>query len=177
MFPVFSPLTAPNTPGWLLVTVVVVGFTAALGSIIWGQIQEFRYTRPYQLAGASSASKWRFAAVIAFWHTIWLPIVGLVQPVLSPLPDQWPAFPLFCGGVWIAVYPIVLVFKRWSLEWQLSYYRWVGSLIKTADFRRIMSVAPFRWLSWIQGAEDRHFFREGYSSNTRQKTEKTEEPH
>ena len=92
---ILSPLFGPNTPEWQLWTALIFMFVSGLAVFGWGFILEQKYTGPYTLLTASSDQKWKWAAIIMFWQTLIIPILGLVQPVLSPVPDQWPAFPLF----------------------------------------------------------------------------------
>jgi hypothetical protein len=97
-----------------------------------------------------------------FWQTLMIPILGLVAPILSPRSDQWPAFPLVCGGLWLVIFPIAVVYKRWDLERQLKSYKRLNRMIKTGAYQRIFSFPLLNWTQFMMNAERRRFFAEGY---------------
>jgi hypothetical protein len=74
-----------------------------------------------------------------FWQTLMIPILGLVQPILSPVPDQWPAFPLFCSGLWIVIFPIAAIYKRWDLDRRLKSYKKMDKMIKSGFYQQLAS--------------------------------------
>ena len=139
---IWNSLLPPETAEWL---VLAVCFTLIIALVIllgWAAILEIRYMSPYTLIAASANQKWRRAAIPALLQTSVLLLLGLVEPFISPEPDQWPAAPLVCGAVWIVVLPIVTVFKRWQLARSLKKYREVDTMIKGGVYRDMLR-SPF----------------------------------
>ena len=165
VFYLFPPLE-PNTPEWLVGTALVIFLIAGMGSLLWGYILERRYTSPYTLLAASSQQKWRWAVTLAFWETIFVVVLGLIEPIISPLPDQ-SAFPLVCGGIWLVAFPFVVLYKRGDLEWRLWLYRREDRRIKTGNTvaRRLLAFPLFSWIKWLMTSEQRRFHEEGYSQD------------
>ncbi len=160
----FSILPAPNTPEWLLITVLVFSLVSLLGMIGWAMILEIRYISPFTIIKTSNREKWRRAAILALLQTAMIPILGLVQPTLSPRPDQWPAFPLFCGGVWIVVLPIAILYKRWEFERHIKNYRWLDKMIKDKNgiYHRLFLTPFTSWMRIFMTADQKRFFSEGF---------------
>ena len=162
-----TPPLEPNTPGWLIGLALVVFLIAGIGSVMWGYMLERRYTSPYTLRGASSQQKWRWAVTLAFWDTISLVVLGLIAPIISPLPDQW-AFAPICGGIWLAAFPFVTLYKRWDLDWRLHLYRSTDKRIQAGNkvAHRLLAFPLFSWLKWLMTSEERRFYDEGYPQDT-----------
>jgi hypothetical protein len=162
----FTPPLGPNTPDWLVGVALVVFLITGMGSLVWGYILERRYTGPYTLLAASSQQKWRWAVTLAFWETIFVVVLGLIAPIISPLPDQ-SAFALVCGGIWLIAFPFVVLYKRGDLEWRLRLYRSTDRRIKAGNTveRRLLAFPLFSWVKLLMTSEQRHFFEEGYSQD------------
>ena len=174
VFYLFPPLE-PNTPEWLVGTALVIFLIAGMGSLLWGYILERRYTSPYTLLAASSQQKWRWAVTLAFWDTISLVVLGLIAPIISPLPDQWVFAPI-CGGIWLAAFPFVTLYKRWDLDWRLHLYRSTDKRIQAGNkvAHRLLAFPLFSWIKWLMTPEQRHFHEEGYPQDVaRESNEKT----
>lgn len=164
--PILSPLFGPNTPEWQLWAALIFMFGSGLAVFGWGFILEQKYTGPYTLLTASSDQKWKWAAIIMFWQTLIIPILGLVQPVLSPVPDQWPTFPLFCSGLWVVILPIAIVYKRWDFERHLKNYQKMDKMIKSGFYQQLTSSPltgwSFRMMNLFSNTERKKFFETGY---------------
>jgi hypothetical protein len=158
-------LLGPNTPEWLLWTSVFVTFVLLIMVVAWAQVLERKYEGPYTLAAASSPQKWRWAVALAFWKTAPMPLLGLVEPIMSPYPGQWPAFPLFCGGLWIVVLPAVVIHERFGLEQSLKRYRSIDNEIRNGTINRLLLSPPMKLFSWLMSEEQKCFYREGYAED------------
>jgi hypothetical protein len=163
----YSILLAPDTPEWLMVTVVVVSFIFIIGLWGWGMVLERRYTGPYTLIKTSNREKWRRAAILAPFQTAMLPLMGLAAPFISPLPDQWPFIPI-CSGVWIVLLPIVTVFKRWEFERQIQNNQRLNKMMKDKNgVSHPLFSGPFAgWIRIFFTAEQKRFFNEGFPEDT-----------
>ena len=75
----------------------------------WGFILDRRYNGPYTLLAASNRQKWKRSIIIMFVETVWIPLAGSLQALISPRPDQWPAFALFWGGLWVVAFPVAVL--------------------------------------------------------------------
>lgn len=157
-----SSAFGPNTPEWQLWAIGIFMLISIMVVVGWGYILEQKFTGPYTLLSASSRQKWKWAAIVVFWQTLMIPLLGLVQPILSPLPDQWPTFPLFCSGLWIGIYPIAVAYKRWGFERQVKSYKRLNTIIKAGGYRGLLSSRLLRWSRLLMNAERRRFFEEGY---------------
>lgn len=162
-----SMFLAPNTPDWLLTTVIVLFLGLIFGILAWATILEIRYIGPYTLIKASSKEKWRRATILALLQTATIPILGLVVPILSPLPDQWPTIPLYSSGVWIIVLPLTIVYKRWDFERHIKFDRRLDKMIKNKNlyYYRTFGTALTIMPKLLMTAELRRFFVEGYSED------------
>jgi hypothetical protein len=151
------PNLAPNTPTWLEAVALAAAAAATVAALIASHLRERRVTGPYTLLAASSAQKWRWAAELSIIRYAWIPLLGLIQPLLSPLPDQWPVFPIFCMSVWLAALPFIIALKRWSLDRDLANYKRIN--------KHGSRVGPFGVLArnqWLWTEEQRRFFDQGY---------------
>jgi hypothetical protein len=135
--------------------------------LIWAAILEIRYIGPYTLIKANNKEKWRRATVLAFLYTAMIPILGLAAPIISPLPDQWPRFSLMCSGVWIAVLPLAILYKRLEFEWHIKFDRRLDKMIKKKNkaYYRTYGTALTILPRISMTAELRRFFSEGFSEN------------
>ncbi|PKO22863.1 MAG: hypothetical protein CVU38_07105 [Chloroflexi bacterium HGW-Chloroflexi-1] len=157
---------APNTPEWLLLAVAIIVVVATVVLASWGAILEIRYASPYTLVATPAGQKWRRAIVLTLLQTSFFPLIGLAAPILSPAPDQWPAAPLFCGGIWVVVLPIVVLFKRWDLERRLKHYIKMDAVIKR-DGGKTVSASPFfRWMKPFMTSEFTRFVKDGFPEDT-----------
>lgn len=166
VLPISISLFGPNTPEWQLWLVIIFMFVSALATVGGSFILEQRFTSPYTLAKASSRQKWKWAAIIMFWQTLIIPILGLIQPILSPLSNQWPAFPLFCSGLWLMLFPIAVAHKRWVLERQLKSYQKMDKMIKSGFYQQLASNPLAGWIlrvmNLFSNTERKKFFETGY---------------
>ncbi|HYN89946.1 MAG TPA: hypothetical protein VER55_15540 [Ardenticatenaceae bacterium] len=163
---VFAPVSGPNTPEWLRLLVVLVDLFLVLLSMGWSWILERRYTSPYALRSATTRQKWRQTLIVIFMRTLFIPLLGLTQPILSPVPDQWPAFPLLCGGIWLILLPLATIYKRWSFERTIHYYREVDERIKARKLEGKI-FRPAKGFAWLLTPDQKRFYREGYSGDRR----------
>ena len=164
---------APDTPEWLLITVLVLSLGTATVLLIWAMILEIRYKSPFAINKASDQEKWRRATILALMQTAMIPILGLAQPTLSPNSGQWPIFPLFCGGVWIIALPIAILFKRWEFDRQIKSYQYFDKMIKDKNsvYHRIFAY-PFTGLARIfMTDEQKRFFSDGFPESQENKKE------
>lgn len=159
----FSKSLFSDFPEWLFVAIIVffIGTTLALG--IWAIVLETSFTGPYTLIKKSNEQKWRRAALLALLQTGLLPILGLFAGLLSlsldSQTDNWLFIP-FCGAVWVVVFPLVTLFKRWEFDRHIKRYQKIDKSIKGNNevYRRFT-----RWTGIFMTAELRRFFNEGYS--------------
>jgi len=160
---------APNTPEWLLVTVVIVFLVFLFGLGGWGLILEIRYISPYTLIQTSNRDKWRRAAILAFLQTAMIPILGLAAPIMSPLPDQWLFIPI-CSGVWIVVLPIATLYKRWEFERHIKNYQRLDKMIKDKNsvYQRLFTIPVMSWTRIFMTADQKRFFSEGFPGDGNQ---------
>ncbi len=112
---------APNTPHWALVLVTAMTIGISFGFLIWGVVLEIKLPRDYRNIEVSSKEKWRKAIILALLQTSMIPLLGLAQPIMSPQPNQFPVFPLICGGFWIAILPFAILYKKWRVEMRLKF--------------------------------------------------------
>jgi hypothetical protein len=119
----FSRLFAPDTPEWLVITVLILSLVSMIVLLVWAMILEIKYTSPFTIIKTSNKEKWHRATILALIQTAIIPILGLAQPTLSPHSGQFPMFSLFCGGVWIVVFPIAVLYKRWEFERHIKSHR------------------------------------------------------
>jgi len=150
----------PNTPEWLAIAAAMLAIGLCLVALVWGFILDRKYNGPYTLLAASNGQKWKSATIIMFLYTVCIPLAGALQPLMSPYPDQWPAFPLFCGGLWVVVFPVAVLLKRWNIERDLATYRRMDSYRGT--IKGILSSRIFGWIAWLMSAEMKRFLAEGY---------------
>ena len=152
----------PNTPEWLVIAASIIGIGICLVGNVWGLILETRYVGPYTLLATSNRQKWKRATIVMCVETVWIPLIGLFQPLISPLPDQWPAFPLFCGGIWAVAFPVAVLFKRVSWDRLLATYRKMNDSPQRGMIQGALSLRLFSWISWLVSAEMKRFLAEGY---------------
>ena len=155
-------LLEPDTPEWLFWFALIAGLGSVLVMLIWSAILEIKYIGPYTLIATPPREKWRRAFILALLQTGMIPVLGLVQPPLSPHPDQWPAFPLFCAGLWMVILPVATLFKRWEFESHLKRYKRLDGYIKSGVLGRIFSFPFVKWFRIFLPKEARRFFEEGY---------------
>ena len=160
-----APPLAPNTPEWLLTITTILIIIACMAGPVYGFILDRKYTGPYTLRAASSKQKWRWAAMTAFWPSLFIPFIGLVAPLLSPYPDQWPAFPLLCSGAWLVAFPAGVLYKRLNMELALRSYHKTNDLVKAGVFKYGLLSRLIGWNKWLLGAELKRFYAEGYPEN------------
>lgn len=166
-----APPLAPNTPEWLLAVKIILTMIACIAGPVYGFILDRKYTGPYTLLAASSKQKWRWAAMITFWPSLLILFIGLVAPLLSPYPDQWPAFPLICFGTWLVVFPAGVLYKRLNMELTLRSYHKTNDLVKAGTFKYGLLSRLIGWNKWLLGAELKKFYEEGYPENGDIKTQ------
>jgi len=134
-------------------------------------ILEIRYVSPLTLIKTDNKEKWRRATKLALMQTAMIPILGLAQPTLSPHSGQFPMFPLFCGGVWIVVLPIAILYKRWEFERHIKSYRYFDKQIK--DKNSIYNRMPFNPFTGIMRifmtADQKRFYVEGFPDDVDEK--------
>ena len=167
----FSPVLAPDTPEWLLITVLVLSLGSMIVLLIWAVILEIRYISPFTLIKTSNRDKWRRATQLALMQTAMIPILGLAQPTLSPHSGQFPMFPLFCGGIWIVALPIATLYKRWEFERHIKSYRYFDKQIKDKNsiYSRILA-NPFTSMTRIfMSSDQKRFFSEGFPDDIDEK--------
>jgi hypothetical protein len=160
-----APPSTPDTPEWLLTVTVILTSIACIAGPLFGFILDRRYTGPYTLRTASSKQKWQWAAMITLWPSLLVPFIGLVAPILSPHPDQWPAFPLICSGVWLVAFPAGTLYKRLNIELTLRGYHKTNELIKSGALRHGPLSLLTGWNKWLLGTELKRFYEEGYPEN------------
>lgn len=156
-----------SVPEWVFGGILIVLLLAIFGSIVWGGVLDYRYTGPYTLLAASSKQKWQWAAMIMFWYTISLPLLGLIDPLLNISdPRHWSGFPVFCSGLWIVAFPIGVLAKRRKLDQQLKGYQTLDRTIKSGFYQQL-TASP--WISWwfrlmslFNNTERKRFFEAGY---------------
>jgi hypothetical protein len=160
----FSPVFAPNTPEWLLITALILSLGSFFVLLIWATILEVKYVNPFTLIKRRNREKWNKATQLAVMYTAMIPVFGLAQPIISPHPDQFPMFSLFCGGVWIVVLPIAILYKRWEFERHIKSYRYFDKQIKDKDsVYNYVLARPLRLMSvFAMTAEQRRFYKEGF---------------
>ncbi len=164
----FTPLLAPDTPRWLVLTASIVFVVLLLALEIGAAILAIRYKGPYTLAAASNSQKWQRAAILAGIATSPICVLGLVEPLISPAPNQWPIFTLVCFGIWLVLLPITVQSRRREMERDLENYRRTDALIKKGFYRN-MSIWPFfGWARFFLTSEYKRFLEEGFSENTRE---------
>ena len=160
-----SILLTPDTPEWLLSATLIASTGIIIGMLIWGTILEIRYVSPYTIIKSSGKEKWRKAIILALLQTGMFPILGLIQPILSPASAQWPTFPLICGGLWIIVLPVVVLYKHWEFERHIKRYKKIDQMIKSDVYTRIFASSPINWMKMFMTTEQKRFWDEGYSED------------
>lgn len=119
------------------------------------------------MLAASARQKWQWAAIITFWYTLPLPLFGLVDPMLNIAePGHWLGFPVLCSGIWVVVFPIVLLSKRRGMERQLKDYQKTDKMIKSGLYQQLAALPltgwTFRVTNLLSNAERKRFFEIGY---------------
>jgi hypothetical protein len=162
----FSMLLAPDTPEWLLITIVIVFLIFLFGLGGWGLILEIRYISPFTLIKTSNRDKWRRAAILASLQSAMIPIIGLMAPIISPRPDQWPFIPI-CLGIWAVLLPIATAYKRGEFERHIKSYRRLDKMIKDKNsiYQRLFSSPFTSWTRILMTADQKRFFSEGFPDN------------
>jgi len=165
----FSMLLAPDTPEWLLITVVAVFLIFLFGLGVWGLILEYKYINPFVLIKASNRDKWRRAAILALIQSAMIPILGFVAPIVSPLPDQWLFIPV-CSGIWLVILPIATLYKRWDFERHIKNYQRLDKMIKDKNsvYPRLFASPIMRWTRIFMTADTKRFFSEGFPDDISQ---------
>ena len=163
---IFLILPAPDTPDWLLITAVVLYVCLLFGLLGWAIVLEYRYISPYTLIRTSNRDKWRRAAILSLLQTSMIPILGFAAPIFSPLSDQWLFIPI-CGGIWVVVFPIATLYKRWEFERHIKIYQYLDKMIR--DKNSVYHHRYFRLstslLKIFMPAEHKRFFNEGFPDN------------
>lgn len=169
----FSKLLAPDTPEWLLITVVILFLISLFGFGGLGMILEIRYISPFTLIKTSNQDKWRRAAILALLQTAMLPILGLFAPIMSPRPDQWLFVPI-CSGIWIVVLPIATLYKRWEFERHIKSYQHLDKMIKDKNsvYQRLFFTPFTSWTRMFMTADQKRFFSEGFLDEVEEKVSK-----
>ncbi len=153
-----SPTPAPDTPSWLVIPVFALVISVMVIMLALSFVLERRWTGPYSLRARASQEKWRWALILSLLRFGWVPLL----PALSPLPGEWPTFPIYCLALWvILLVPAVLV-TRWSFEIQLSRYRRIDKAISKGTFSRVLTSPFMSWITWSMTEEHKRFFEEGY---------------
>ena len=158
----FSVLLTPDTPQWLILLTLVVFVGVTIGMLIWGAILEIRYISPYTIIRFNTKEKWRRAVILALLQTGVMPFIGLIQPILSPIPDQWPIFPIVWGGLWVVVLLIVVLYKRWEFERHIKRYQKIDRMLKSGAYNRLLAGSLVDWMKVFMSAEQKRFWDEGY---------------
>lgn len=155
-----------DPPEWMFLTILPLALILMMGLLIWGAILEIGYINPYTLIKISNKEKWRKAIVLALLQTSMLLIFGLALPILSTPPERLPMF-LFCNGVWIIVFPLAILYKRWEFESHIKRYRYFDKMIKDKNsiyYHRIFGFSIFL-MKIFMPAEQKRFFSEGFPDN------------
>ena len=165
----FSMLLSPDTPEWLLMTVVVVFVIFLFGLGAWGLVLEYKYINPFRLVKASNRDKWRRAAILALIQSAIIPIIGFVAPIMSPLSDQWLFIPI-CSGIWIVILPIATLYKRWDFERHIKNYQCLDKMIKDKNgvFLRLFASPLISWTRIFMTADIKRFLNEGFPDDMSQ---------
>ena len=150
----------PTTPEWLVIAAALIAIGLCLVALAWGFILDRKYNGPYTLLAASNGQKWKRATIIMFVETVWIPLAGSLQALISPHPDQWPVFALFWGGIWVVAFPVAVLLKRWRVERQLATYRKMSA--QRGMIKGVLSSRIFGWITWLMSAEMKRFVAEGY---------------
>lgn len=91
----------------------------------------------------------RLGPNIPEWLAIVAAIIGILagslQALISPHPDQWPAFALFWGGIWVVAFPIAVLLKWWRIERQLATYRRMNA--HRGMINGVLSSRIFGWIT------------------------------
>jgi len=153
---------------FLISFIIFVGLILAM--LIGGTILEIRYFSPYTIR-TSGKKEWRRAVILAFFQTGWIFIFGWIISLFNPDPEQWPVFPILCGGIWVIVFPVATLFLRWRFEWENKQYQYIDKIIKKGGSPRILTSPLISWTRIFMTSELKRFFREGYSESTNQKDE------
>ncbi len=157
----YKSFSGPNTPDWLIGIALIVAFSVLVILLIKGAILEIRSLGPYTLANLSSKEKWVRAFKIALYQSSFVPIVGLIAPFLSPLPDQWLFIP-YCFGAWPIFLLLFTLSKRWQMDWNLNNFekisKWLKSEKTPSFLLKIFGIMSFN-------KELQKFFHEGYSDD------------
>ncbi len=161
-------------------TILVLSLGSFMGLLIWAMILEIRFISPFTIIKTSNKEKWRKAAILALMQTAMIPVLGLSQLTLSPQSGQWQTILLFCGGLWIVVLIIAVLYKRWEFESHIKRYLYFDKMIKDKNsvYHRIHAI-PFTNISRIfMTADLKRFFREGFPDSIDDKnvSEKQEAP-
>lgn len=150
----------PNTPVWLAIAAAIITIGLCLVAIVWGFVLDRKYNGPYTLLAASNGQKWKRATIIMFAYTVWIPLAGPLQALISPHPGLWPALTLLWGGFWVVVFPVAVLLKRWHVERRLATYRRMDAYRGT--IKGVLSSRIFGWIAWLMSAEMKRFIDEGY---------------
>jgi len=152
-----------NTPQWLFIVVLVLSASSIFALAIWGIILEIRYLGPYTLASTNGKERWRRAMILALLQTGILPIMGLLLLTLSPYLEEGFVLPLFCGSVWVVVFPIGILYHRWDFERTIKRYKKLDRTLKSErkSDRHKSSQMP-KFIQIFMTAELQRFTREGY---------------
>ncbi|MCL4531108.1 MAG: hypothetical protein M1282_17085 [Chloroflexi bacterium] len=153
-----------NISDWLFLTVVLLSIGLMLGLIIWEAILEIQYIDPFVLIKTNNKVKWRRATILALLLTSMLPTFGLVMSIIGAPYEKLPMF-LLCNGVWIIVFPLAILYKRWEFEMHIKRYRFFDEMIKDNNsvyYRFLKSKFPTRFMKMFLSAEQKRFYREGF---------------
>jgi hypothetical protein len=107
-----------------------------------------------------------------FFYTF--PALGMVIPFVVPTDDSgwsWAGIETWCVLPLVAVFPLVILWKRWDLERTLKSYLSLDKLMREPLAKEIMG-HPFstKLLGAFMSGEDiseerQRFYREGYPSD------------
>jgi len=156
------PPDAGETPLWPIAIALVLVSAVTAGALTASFALQRRWTGPYSLRAASSSEKWRWAVILPLVRFSRAPLLGLIQPLLSPLPGQWPGFPTLCAAHWLVFLLALVLLTRRDLERQLSQYERFDSVIRRGAPMDALSSPFVSWTKWFLTEEQKRFLREGY---------------
>jgi hypothetical protein len=155
---------------WLFIAVLIVMLGSTVGLLVWGAILEIRFISPLTLIKTDNKEKWRRAAILALIQTSMLPIFGTAMLIIYTPAGKLLMF-LICNGLWVVVFPLVILFKRWEFERHIKNDLRLDKMMKdkSNNYRGLFSSPLTNWISIFMTAEQKRFFSEGFPDDVEQK--------
>ena len=156
---------------FIIFIVLVIGGIFVL--MTYGAILEIKYTGPYTIVRTDSKEKWRRSVILALLKTGMLPITALLELVFIPFipyADQVIFQSIFCGGIWIVVFPIAILYQRWDFERKINQYQKMDNKIKeerAAGKHSSISRLP-KFAQLFMTSELQRFTSEGYPEQNKE---------